>query len=439
MDYSVDFLRVTPPVDIIARLFGRPEYTDWQDESMSWKRTCYIGDWSFLPQTRFRGPGVLDLFSGITVNSFAKFALGASKHAVHTNAYGKIMHEGILTRLGEEDFVYHGEGGSWARYNLEHGDFEATAEPEDWFIFQVAGPTSVPLMFELTGDEALLDVPYMGAITTTLAGHEIRVLRQGMAGEVGYELQGPRELGSAVWDAIVEAGPKYGLRRLGARTVPINHLENAIPTFGLEYLPAVFEPEQADYVASKLVSPYRTHLGYIAGSFQGSSVRDYYRDPVEFGWTRQISFDHEFLGDAALRKLVAEPERVLRTLVWDNEDVLDVHRSLFADGPSYTFMDMPRDQRGFVWADQIECNGLPVGVSTSRGYSYYFRRMMSLAVLNVADAEIGTQVEVVWGNPGDPQKRIRATVEKARIKPDRSRGDLREHLAAYLAGNTSGA
>ncbi|GGR89075.1 hypothetical protein GCM10010269_30200 [Streptomyces humidus] len=59
--------------------------------------------------------------------------------------------------------------------------------------------------------------------------------------------------------------------------------------------------------------------------------------------------------------------------------------------------------------------------------------MLSLSVLNTADAETGAQVEVVWGNPGDPAKRIRATVAQAPYKPVRSRVDLRHHLATYRA------
>lgn len=123
MDFAVDAFRSTPPFDILAKLFGQPEHTDWLDESLSWKPTCYIGDWSFLPQTRFRGPGVPELFSGISVNCFRRFPVGASKHVVQTNTHGHVMNEGILTRLDEEDYVFHGPGGDWARYNLEHGDF----------------------------------------------------------------------------------------------------------------------------------------------------------------------------------------------------------------------------------------------------------------------------------------------------------------------------
>ena len=108
--------------------FGEPEYTDWMDESMSWKQTCYIGDWSFLWQRWFRGPDALKLFSDISVNSFAKFEIGQSKHAIHCNKAGKIVHEGILSRFGEQEFLLFGRGCFWADYRLRHGSYDATSE-----------------------------------------------------------------------------------------------------------------------------------------------------------------------------------------------------------------------------------------------------------------------------------------------------------------------
>jgi vanillate/3-O-methylgallate O-demethylase len=50
--------------------------------------------------------------------------------------------------------------------------------------------------------------------------------------------------------------------------------------------------------------------------------------------------------------------------------------------------------------------------------------MISLAVLDTDAAEIGTEVEVVWGDAGERQTRIRATVAAAPYKPDRRRTDL---------------
>ena len=40
----------------------------------------------------------------ISVNSFARFDIGQSKHVIHTNKNGKVIHEGILSRLDTEEF-----------------------------------------------------------------------------------------------------------------------------------------------------------------------------------------------------------------------------------------------------------------------------------------------------------------------------------------------
>src|SRR5262245_32203668 len=48
------------------------EYSDWIDESMSWKNALYIGDWSPLGKLRVQGRDALTFFSDIAVNSFAK-------------------------------------------------------------------------------------------------------------------------------------------------------------------------------------------------------------------------------------------------------------------------------------------------------------------------------------------------------------------------------
>ncbi|MCQ4005123.1 hypothetical protein, partial [Klebsiella pneumoniae] len=108
--------------------WGLPEYTDWLDESMSWKNNCYIGDWSFLWQRRYRGPDVLKLFSDTSINSFAKFDLMQSKHVTHCNKDGKVIHEGILSRWGEDDYMLFGRGGFLMDYHLRKGNYNVSSE-----------------------------------------------------------------------------------------------------------------------------------------------------------------------------------------------------------------------------------------------------------------------------------------------------------------------
>ena len=139
--FSVAGMRTPPQVYAWSR-FGEPEYTTWLDEELSWKENCYIGDWSFLWQHHFRGPDVLRLFSDITVNTYKSFAVGQSKHAIHTNRDGKVIHEGILSRYSADDFVLHGRGGFWAKVCAERGKYDVSVERDDWFIYQVSGPSS---------------------------------------------------------------------------------------------------------------------------------------------------------------------------------------------------------------------------------------------------------------------------------------------------------
>jgi len=87
-------------------------------------------------------------------------------------------------------------------------------------------------------------------------------------------------------------------------------------------------------------------------------------------------------------------------------------------------MEMPRDQRGFMYADNVLKGGKVVGVATSRGYSYDFRHMLSLCVIDIEHSEPGTEVTGVGGNPGESQKEIRATVAPAPYKKDNRRLDV---------------
>jgi vanillate/3-O-methylgallate O-demethylase len=143
------------------------------------------------------------------------------------------------------------------------------------------------------------------------------------------------------------------------------------------------------------------------------------------GWKKNIRFDHDFIGRAALEREVAEPRRTMATLVWNGEDVADVFASLLRkDAEPYEYMEMPRNLLGLTWVDKVMHEGKLVGTATSRCYSYHFREMLSLAVLDIELAAPGTQVEVIWGLPGKRQKTIRATVVPTPYKADNRRADL---------------
>jgi vanillate/3-O-methylgallate O-demethylase len=125
-----------------------------------------------------------------------------------------------------------------------------------------------------------------------------------------------------------------------------------------------------------------------------------------------------------LEKEANNPRRARVTLEFNNEDVIALYASLFGEEMPSDFLDMPHPHRWMIWADAILKNGMTVGISSTPGYSLFFRKVLTLAFIDNSLSAPGTEVEVLWGNPGTKQIRIRATVAPAPYKQDKRRNAL---------------
>jgi len=410
--------------------WGGPEYTSWQDEQLSWKNTCYIGDWSFLMDIEVSGSDALRLFRETAVNSFEKFEVGQAKHVIQCNQAGKVIAEGVLMRMAADVFRTQSTPALYSAFLLSKGGYEARWRHLDTFQFQVSGPKALAVCEQATG-ESLRDVGFMRFKSVQIAGRPVYALRQGMAGEIGFELHGDRNDAAIVHGAVMEAGKAFGIRRLGHRTAMINHLEAAFPTGMWHYLADMFSPELAGYgpfvVANFDIGGL---MPALRGSFEGRDLSDYFLSPLELGWGKSVKFDHEFVGRQALEQEAAAPRRKRVTLELDPADVIAIYASLFETGePPFLFMDIPHQTRFVTWADAVMKDGRCVGISSVPGYSLHFRKMLTLAFLDVAQAAPGNRVEIIWGDPGSRQTRIRATVAPAPYKQDTRRSDLQAMAA----------
>ncbi|MXR20467.1 aminomethyl transferase family protein [Halobacterium bonnevillei] len=409
------------------------EYTHWIEEQLSWKETCYLGDWSFLANLSLEGPDARDLLADLSINSFDDFAVGQGKHLVQCTEDGYVVADGVLVRDGDDSFVVHGVPAYWTDFNRRSGDYDASATFRDTFNFQVQGPNALAVLDALA-DHDLRDVDFMHSGTLEIAGTDVRAVRFGMSGELGFELHGPGAAKQEVWDAILDAGEAHGIRRLSVKTSSINQLEAGIATRVRDFISAIFGDDMADYREYLEANAHRDLVTHpIEGSFDADDVEAWYRTPVELGW-HYSEFDHDFLGRSALEAEAADPERTFVTLEWNEADVVDVYASLFRDGDTHKYMDMPHQQKRAMVADRVLKDGEDVGVATMRGYSYYFREMLSLCTIDVEHSDPGTEVTVLWGEGSDPtsptvedhaQKEVRATVAGRPYKEDRRREDIR--------------
>jgi len=305
----------------------------------------------------------------------------------------------------------------WLAWQFSQGAWDAELidiSPET-FIFGVQGPQSLFILEKAAG-ERLRDIGFNRARASTVGGSPVRVLRTGISGELGYELHGSADDADRVWRAVVSAGQEFGIHLLGFRSQPVQHIEAGIATNGLDYLPAAVITPGA---------PRQFKRGTIGGSFvPAGGFTDYFRKPGELGWGPRSLSGHDFLGRDALASDAASggPARNIVGLTWNADDVAGVLTAMLRGGELPDQMDMPRLAGPSF--DQILIGDAQAGVSTGRTVSPTLRAMISLCVIDRAHPAPGTNVTVIWGRPGTPQREIRATVTALPFKPDRRRMDV---------------
>jgi glycine cleavage system aminomethyltransferase T len=412
--------RVGSPVELLRNLSFppstfpvQPEFTNWRSEQRSWLETCALLDQSHHMTDLFvEGPDALRLFSDLAVNTFANFGPGRAKQFVAVDPDGHLIGDAILFHLDQDSFdlVGHPMVIDWVTFHLERGDYEATAERDDNSIvridgpprlyrYELQGPTAAALVEQVSGAPAPA-VKFFQMAGFTIAGKQVRGLRHGMAGQPGFELFGPWEDGEAVLAALLEAGEDHGLVRVGAKAYSTANL-------GSGWVPA---PMAALFSDHPLMAEYREWLpvarvGSIGGSQDSADIADYYLTPYDIGYGKTVRFDHDFVGREAVEAMArTAPPRTKVTLVWDADDVTAAIGTMYAPGPGAKFIDMPKARYATHHQDKVLRDGEQVGISLDCGYLANEREMVSLATIDTALAQPGTEVTVVWGEQPNSAK-----------------------------------
>ena len=429
--------RAASPVDLLRNADARPtifpvtpEFTNWRSEQRAWSETVALLDQSHHMTDLFvSGPDALRLLRDVGVNSFAHFPVDTAKQFIAVNDEGYLIGDAILFHLEEDvyDLVGWHMVLDWVQFIGETGDYDVTfrrdanslardpGTPPELYRYELQGPRALDLLEALLGGPAPA-TKFFGMARMRIAGVEVRSLRHGMAGQPGFELFGPWADAERVRDAILEAGTRFGLVRVGARAYSSANLESAwVPS----PLPAIFTGARA---AAYLEWLPAARLGSLAGSYVSENIEDYYLTPYDLGYGRSVAFDHDFIGRAALERFADAPQRRKVTLVWDAEDLARVAATYVGDELPAKFIEFPKARYGQYQVDRVHVDGVDAGISHDVGYLAGLQAFVSLASLDEAFAQPGTRVTVVWGEdpvsrkPGvEPHRQVevRATVAPA--------------------------
>lgn len=410
----------------------RQEITNWRDEQRSWRETAILFDQSHhMPELIVRGPDAKKLLSYVGVNSLANLEPGRAKQFIGVTPRGEMIGDCILYDIGDGayELVSSTPLLNWIEFNVETGDWDVTLERDNntsdnptgrrtLFRFQLDGPNAADIFDEIAEGGAP-EIGFFRTARTRIAGVDVMALRHSMSGHKGYEISGPFDQGETVRQAILEAGKSRGLLQAGAKTYFSASFEGGWMAYPL---PAIYTDPALRAYREWLPATSWEGKFQLAGSFRPSSIEEYYVTPYDLGYGKLVSFDHDFIGREALEEIAQHPKRTKVTLVWNKDDVLRIQASLLEPGTPFKYLDLPvADYGNLMHRDEVwSADGRLVGLATKTGYTINERKVLSLAMIDIDDAVLGAEVEIVWGEPDGgsrkpqvelhQQTRVRATI-----------------------------
>ena len=404
------------------------EFSNWRREQNAWRDTAVLFDQTHhMVNVFLEGPDAIKVIERTAINSVANFPVNLAKQYIPTASNGGVIGDGILFHLAAQKFVFVGRApaANWLQYHAETGDYNVDVVYDDrspsrpygnavtrkYWRFQIQGPAAWDVIEKLNGG-TVEQVKFFHMGTMNIAGETVATLRHGMAGAPGLEVWGPFESYEKVRNTILEAGAEFGLLPVGSRAYSSNTLESGwIPS----PLPAIYSSEAERGFREWLPANSYEATQALSGSFVSDTIEDYYTNPFDLGYGRFVKFDHDFIGRTALEGLDPESQRRKVTLAWDAEDVSDIFASLLdLDSEGYQVFDLPNANYGSSNFDSVvDADGNVVGVSMFTGYSANERRALSLATIS-PEIEVGTELQVVWGEPNGGTK-------KANVQPHKQK------------------
>jgi dimethylglycine dehydrogenase len=365
LDASEDF-------DHEARSFRRGGW--WQyarAEAEAIREGAGLIDATAFTKHLVRGPGATAFLDWFTTNKLPK--VGRINLTYALTETGTTRTEYTIVRYAEDEYVLISSGALTA-YDGDYlrkaaadrmgdlGYIEVHDITTQYGVFAIAGPKSRDVLKELVKDadpDTVLGnkrFPWLSMCNIELGMCPVHAVRVAYTGELGWELHHPIEMQNYLWDQLMAAGAKHGLKLVGARAQNWLRQEKSYRAFG-------------------------TELGRDA-------------TPLEAGLDRFVDLSKDFLGKTAM-----EATGIRAMCV-----------TLLIDGPD----DADPWGREALFAGDTK-----VGRLTSGGYSVVFGKSIGMGYVRPDLAAPGTKLQVMmqgrlWDaevaedSPHDPQNaRIR--------------------------------
>ena len=391
-----------------------PEFTNWRDEQAAWHHSVVLFEQSYhMTELHIRGGDAVKFVSQFATNDLSNLTPMRAKQLIMVDPSGHLISDAIIFRESDDFLRVVGPptASNWLQFNAENTDLSIEVArndnmivprpSRDVFRFQLQGPSALDLMRAVV-DGDLPDIKFFRIGEFNIAGHTVRALRHGMAGRPGFEIYGPWEVQAEVRSKIEDIGKQFDLSKAGSVTYPTAAQESGwMP----RPFPSIFYGEGMRAFREWLPAKSFEGTCSLGGSFVTEDMSQYLVEPNELGYGPMVHFDHDFVGRDALLARKDDEHRVKVTLEWNNDDVFDVmKRSVGSARPRTKFIALPIPMYATFEYDQVLLGDRLIGISQWCTYSSNAGSVLSTALIDRDDIEMGREVTLLWGEP-DSQRR----------------------------------
>lgn len=195
-------------------------------------------DISHMGQFELKGLDADVFLQYVQVWDIAQMVDYEAHYSVLLYADGTIVDDIFIYRLPERWLIVvnaanRAKDWAWLQANALGFDVELTDLSDQTGMLALQGPKAEEILQQLV-DVDLAAMATRTATTAIIAGAPALIGRTGYTGEDGFELYLPNEFGTAVWEALVQAGTPVGLLPCGLAARDSLRFEACMPLYGHE-------------------------------------------------------------------------------------------------------------------------------------------------------------------------------------------------------------
>src|SRR5579863_2094956 len=190
------------------------------------RNSAALIDISPLFKYRVTGRDATKLVNRVITRDINKVAVDQVIYCCWCDPEGKVIDDGTITRLGENDYRWTAADPSlrWFQQNALGLDVKIEDISEEVAALAVQGPTSGRLLKAVT-DANIANLKYFRVTHGKIAGVPVDISRTGYTGDLGFELWMPWEQAVRVWDAVMDSGREFDVHAAGMLALDVARIE----------------------------------------------------------------------------------------------------------------------------------------------------------------------------------------------------------------------